>query len=170
MNPIPLETKSLLLTPQSRDEVRASIEQLPPEVRRELSPAGLVLLDGAGETDPWIHGFTIIHRQTGEAIGKCGFKGPPDAAGMVEIAYGIDPQHQGKGYATQSAAALVDYAFGSSLVSLVLAHTLPQPNASTRVLTKCGFTRAGEVIDPEDGPVWRWERSKPETRQNESGV
>ncbi len=40
------------------------------------------------------------------------------------------------------------------------AHTLPAPNASTRVLAKCGFERTGEVEDPEDGLVWRWERSK----------
>ncbi|MGH7631966.1 MAG: hypothetical protein ACREOF_21740 [Gemmatimonadales bacterium] len=30
-------------------------------------------------------------------------------------------------------------------------------NASARVLEKLGFRRLGEVIDPEDGPVWRWE-------------
>jgi ribosomal-protein-alanine N-acetyltransferase len=44
---------------------------------------------------------------------------------------------------------------------VVRAHTLPNPNASTRVLTKCGFHRVGEVIDPEDGLVWRWERNDP---------
>ena len=40
----------------------------------------------------------------------------------------------------------------------VRAHTLPQPSASTRVLTKCGFRHIGAVIDPEDGLVWRWEK------------
>jgi [ribosomal protein S5]-alanine N-acetyltransferase len=25
------------------------------------------------------------------------------------------------------------------------------------VLTKCRFERVGEVVDPEDGLVWRWE-------------
>ncbi len=39
-----------------------------------------------------------------------------------------------------------------------LAHTCPEPNASTRVLTKCGFRRVGEVMDPDDGLVWRWEK------------
>ena len=39
------------------------------------------------------------------------------------------------------------------------AHTLPTPNASTRVLAKCCFQYIGEVIDPEDGLVWRWERA-----------
>ena len=35
--------------------------------------------------------------------------------------------------------------------------------ASTRVLTKCGFSRIGEVIDPDDGLVWRWEKRLGET-------
>ena len=35
-----------------------------------------------------------------------------------------------------------------------------EANASTRVLTKCGFRHVGEVMDPEDGLVWRWEKHK----------
>jgi RimJ/RimL family protein N-acetyltransferase len=77
---------------------------------------------------------------------------------VVEISYGVDPEHQGKGYATEAARALTAYAFSSGMVRVVRAHTLPEPNASTRVLIKCGFHRIGEVIDPEDGLVWRWEK------------
>jgi [ribosomal protein S5]-alanine N-acetyltransferase len=102
----------------------------------------------------------MVHRETGIAIGKCGFKGPPAADGVVEIAYGVDPDQQGKGYATEAAEALVIYAFGDSRVRTVRAHTLPEGNASTRVLTKCGFRYIGEVIDPEDGLVWRWEKQR----------
>lgn len=79
---------------------------------------------------------------------------------MVEIAYGVDAAHRGKGYATQAADALVAYAFGSGQVQTVRAHTRPESNASTRVLGKCGFKFVDEVVDPEDGLVWRWERAK----------
>jgi RimJ/RimL family protein N-acetyltransferase len=41
-----------------------------------------------------------------------------------------------------------------------LAHPLPAANASTRVLGKCGFEPKGEVIDSEDGRVWRWEKTR----------
>ena len=44
-------------------------------------------------------------------------------------------------------------------VRLVCAHTLPESPASQGVLTKCGFKFAGERVDPEDGPVWRFERA-----------
>ena len=76
---------------------------------------------------------------------------------MVEIAYGIAPGYQKRGFATEAAGAGIDYAFKHPEVRLVRAHTLPAPSASTRVLAKCGFTFIGEVIDPEDGLVWRWD-------------
>ncbi|MDB6136324.1 MAG: hypothetical protein JWM59_4567 [Verrucomicrobiales bacterium] len=66
--------------------------------------------------------------------------------------------HQGRGYATQAARALTDYALGHPDLRTVRAYTLPERNASTRILTKCGFQNTGEVIDPDDGPGWRWER------------
>lgn len=74
--------------------------------------------------------------------------------------YGIVPSFQGVGYATEAAEALVAFAFRDDRVSTVRAHTLPEANASTRVLAKCGFAFTGEVVDPEDGPVWRWERAR----------
>jgi ribosomal-protein-alanine N-acetyltransferase len=151
-------TRNLQLVPRTRQEVRASIEQMAPEIRKEVSTTWLELLENSAEIDPWIHGFTLVHKNSGAAVGLCAFKGPPDAAGMVEIAYAIVPEHQGKGYATEAAAALVGYAFGSDQVQVVRAHTLPLVNASTRVLAKCGFQKLGEAIDPDDGLVWRWER------------
>ena len=79
---------------------------------------------------------------------------------MVEIAYGIVPGFQGHGCATEAAAAGVAFAFGDSRVRVVRAHTLPIANASTRVLAKCGFAHTGEVEDPDDGVLWRWERGR----------
>ena len=153
-----VQTQSLKLVPQTREEVRAYVEQMQPHERAEVSRAWLALLDGSSAIDPWIHGFVLVHRNTDSVIGKCGFKGPPGADGVVEIAYGVAPEHQGKGYATEAAQALVTYAFSSGQVRVVLAHTLPDSNASKRVLAKNGFRHTGEVIDPDDGLVWRWER------------
>lgn len=138
----------------------ASVEQMEPEVRAQVSPVWLELLKGSSLIDPWVHGFAMVHQAIQSAVGKCGFKGPPDSDGVVEIAYGVEPEHEGKGYATEAAAALVGYAFNDGRVRVVRAHTLPESSASARVLTKCGFRKIGEVIDPEDGLVWRWERTR----------
>jgi ribosomal-protein-alanine N-acetyltransferase len=124
-----------------------------------VSPDWLATLRTA-EPDPWRYGFFLVHTEAGSVIGTAGFKGPPDSTGTVELAYGIAPAFEGQGYATEAAAALVAFAFDSPLVDLVCAHTLPMVNASTRVLAKCGFHHVGTVDDPEDGPVWRWERSR----------
>jgi ribosomal-protein-alanine N-acetyltransferase len=98
-----------------------------------------------------------VRRDTGAVVGSCSFKGPP-VDGVVEIAYGIDPGHEGNGYATEVAGALVEYAFGRGEVRLVRAHTLPGGAASRRVLEKCGFRYVGETVDAEDGTVCRFER------------
>jgi ribosomal-protein-alanine N-acetyltransferase len=128
----------------------------------DVSPAWLAQLRAshAAPADVWLHGFALVHREDALVIGNAGFKGPPGDDGVVEIGYGIAPGYQGRGYATEAAAAIVAFAFESGRVRYVRAHTLPTPNASTRVLAKCGFKRLGEVVDPEDGLVWRWERAE----------
>ena len=48
-------------------------------------------------------------------------------------------------------------AFSEPTVTAVIAHTLPERNASTRVLEKAGFRFDGD--DQEEGEyVWRWVR------------
>ena len=126
-----------------------------------MSPQWLAALRAAvGQgPNPWRHGFFIIEKASGEIVGGAGFKGEPDAEGMVEIAYGVVSSREGRGYATEAARALIHFAARDPRVRTLRAHTLPEANASTRVLTKCGFVHIGPVVDPEDGPVWRWERS-----------
>ena len=134
------------------------VEAMVPSEKAQLSADWLARLRASTSADPWTHGFSLVHRDSEIVVGKGGFKGPPGADGVVEIAYGVVPDYQGKGYATEAAQALVAYAFSSGQVRVVRAHTFEKSNASTRVLTKCGFRHIGEVIDPEDGMVWRWEK------------
>jgi [ribosomal protein S5]-alanine N-acetyltransferase len=125
----------------------------------EVSPQWLEQLRTAREADPWSHGFAVLNPVVGQVIGSAGFKGPPDAEGVVEVAYGIVAGWQGKGCATAALSELMAFASADDRVRVLRAHTLPENNASTRVLAKNGFTKLGEVIDPEDGRVWRWERT-----------
>ena len=123
----------------------------------EVSAEFLARLNSAAKPDPWKDGFGILHVANNILIGFCSFTGPPSVDGSVEIAYGMAPGYQGRGHATEAARAIVDYAFASGRVRTIQAHTLPEDNASTRVLQKCGFTRSGEIMHPTDGTVWRWE-------------
>jgi [ribosomal protein S5]-alanine N-acetyltransferase len=143
---------------QSREDVNSMIEAMSSEEKAQLSADWLARFHASVDMDPWVHGFRVVRRADGAAVGACMFKGPPKD-GVVEIAYGIDHDQQGKGYATEAAHALVAYAMNSGEVSLVLAHTLPDSTASKRVLAKCGFRHVGEVMDPEDGLVCRFEKA-----------
>jgi RimJ/RimL family protein N-acetyltransferase len=139
------------------EEVFAFLENMSPSDRAEVSPDWIARVKASTAPDPWLHGFSIVHRASGAVIGSCGYKGHPDSDATVEIAYAVSEAHRGRGHATEAAGALVRFAFESGEVSVVRAHTLDAEGASARVLTKCGFAPLGQVIDPEDGLVWRWE-------------
>ena len=128
-------------------------------VSGEVSPAWIERLRASTSPDPWTLGFAVVHRDDERIVGSAAFKGPPDDDGVVEIAYGIAPGYQGRGLATEAAGALVAFALERVDVTAIRAHTLPEHNASGRVLAKNGFYQLGEVMDPEDGLVWRWERA-----------
>jgi RimJ/RimL family protein N-acetyltransferase len=137
------------------EAVLARIDALSPADRAEVSPEWLARMRSSAAS-PWTHGFTVVERASDSAVGSGGYKGPPDDEGMVEIAYGIEEAHRGRGYAKEVAAALTQHALDAD-VRLVRAHTRQENGASARVLERCGFLRVGEVIDPEDGLVCRWE-------------
>ena len=145
---------------ESTEAVLARVEAMSPADRAEVSPDWLERLRAAPTEDPWTHGFAMVERTSGAIVGSCGYKGPPGPDGVVEIAYGVKPGHRGRGYATEAAGALVRFAFDHDSVRLVRAHTRPENGTSGRVLAKCGFARVGEVVDPEDGLVCRWERGR----------
>jgi len=123
------------------------------------SPDFMTRLESAKQPDPWHFGFAVIHRSDNMLIGVGGFPGPADSDGAAEIAYAIAPSYQAKGYATEVAWALIEFASRNAKVRKIRAHTLAETNASTRVLEKCGFAKVGETIDPENNlTIWRWER------------
>jgi [ribosomal protein S5]-alanine N-acetyltransferase len=104
--------------------------------------------------------YLMVHREDNAVIGLCGYAGPPNEDGIVEICYGIAPSLGGRGLASEAAVAITSQAIARNDVNRLRAHTVPVHCASTRILMKCGFSHVGEVEDPEEGPVWRWELDK----------
>jgi RimJ/RimL family protein N-acetyltransferase len=162
MAKVVIPTARLELVLQTPNEVLAWVASLPPADRAEVSLEWIARVRSTSDGDSWSLSYKVVERATGAAVGGCAFKGPPDVAGMVELAYGIDHPHRGRGIATEVARALTEFAFADGRVRIVRGHTKPDNAASVRVLEKCGFRRVGEVIDPEDGPVVRWERGPAE--------
>jgi ribosomal-protein-alanine N-acetyltransferase len=86
-----------------------------------------------GFNPPWI---AYLAAQNDVIVGTCAFKGKPKD-GIVEIAYGTHAGHEGRGIATRMASRLVGIAQATDPAVRIIAQTLPEHNASTRVLTKC---------------------------------
>jgi [ribosomal protein S5]-alanine N-acetyltransferase len=117
-----------------------------------LEPVRAALAAGAGGTR-WGTRF-FITGDPPELVGWGGFKGPPED-GVVELGYEIAEARQGRGLATAATGAMVAEAFSDEGITAVIAHTLPERNASNHVLEKVGFGFDGEA--EEDGQVvWRY--------------
>jgi RimJ/RimL family protein N-acetyltransferase len=92
-------------------------------------------------------------------VGWGGFKGPP-VDGVVELGYEIAESRRGEGLATAATRAMLDEAFAEDGITTAIAHTLPEHNASTRVLEKAGFRLDGEAEEGGEA-VWRHRRDRP---------
>jgi RimJ/RimL family protein N-acetyltransferase len=130
-----------------------------PDAQDAITRSGSYLEANPASADWWMH--AIIHEADNQLIGTGGYKGEP-AGGMVEIGYELAPAWRGQGLATEAAQGLIDHAFARPDVDHVLAHTLPDANASTRVLKRLGMRFDGEVHDPDDGDIWRWRLDRPQ--------
>jgi RimJ/RimL family protein N-acetyltransferase len=121
---------------------------------REILAETCALLTRDPRPDPW--GSYVVRRGK-RTIGIAAFKSAPTPEGEVEIAYMTFPAYEGRGHATATIGALVDIAEAAGVAPF--AHTLPEENASNTALRRNGFVYAGEVDDPEDGLIWRWEKA-----------
>ena len=87
----------------------------------------------------------------GVVVGHGGFHGPPDADGVVEVAYSVDPLHRRRGYAKAMLRALLERADADPAVTAVRASIRPDNLGSRATIAGFGFRKVGEQWDPEDG-------------------
>ncbi|QTE28030.1 GNAT family N-acetyltransferase [Pengzhenrongella sicca] len=116
---------------------------------------------GQIEADPASAGWYVraaVDRADGVAVGHAGFHGPPDAAGMVEIGYTVDPTRRGRGLGHAIVAALLADAARQPAVRVVRASVSPTNAASLALVRRAGLVRVGEQWDDEDGLEWVFER------------
>jgi RimJ/RimL family protein N-acetyltransferase len=113
------------------------------------------------ETDPESEHWTasvVVDQTTGAAVGHAGFHAPPDANGLVEIGYSIDPLVRRQGYARATVVALLARCAAEPAVETVRATISPTNEASLATIADFGFTHVGEQIDDDDGLEYIFER------------
>ena len=111
-----------------------------------------LLLESADPTGQ----FILIDHSLALAVGLMGSKGGPNEQGDLEIGYGLNLEHWGRGYATEALRALLPHWQATRGVRRVTAETSVSNAASARVLEKCGFVRVGEDWNQDDGPLLLW--------------
>lgn len=139
-----------------------AIEYLELKLGCRAAPGGVLppefvkgYLSSARSHPDWLGCWAI---EDGLIVGSAGFKSAP-SDGVVEIGYGVSPDHEGKGIGTAMAGWMKAYGFSHGAMT-VRAHTLFEGYASQAILKKQGFKLKGQVLEPEDGLVLRWEVSQ----------
>ena len=119
-----------------------------------LFPMMVEMLQANPKAETW--SGLVVERASNVAIGQMGFKAAPSEDGSIELGYGINPSHWGRGYATEMVSALIGWATEQPDIKRITAETLADNLASIRVLEKLGFERMGQREDNE-GLLLLWQ-------------
>jgi len=112
------------------------------------------------DPEQWLWGARVLvtRADAPAVVGSVILNGRPDDTGTVEVAYGVDEDMQGQGYATEGTAEVVRWALAQPGVARVVAVTFPCHSASVRVLEKLGMVQSGHRETDMFGDLLMFER------------
>lgn len=90
--------------------------------------------------------FSVLLKD-GTYLGWCGLKYFPEN-GEVDLGYRFHRRHWGKGYATESSRACLEYGFETLKLKAIIARAMPENIASIKVMQNLGMTFKGMDNDP----------------------
>ena len=153
LTPLPAAAAEAL--PDDRSAAAAVIGSSLPDEWPQMDLLDVLPMQAAAEPAAERFGiWLMIERDTNTVVGDIGFMGPPDG-GVVEIGFSVVPDRRRRGYATEAARSLVDWAFADPAIREITARSEPENEASARVLSAAGFARIGEGRG-----VVRWRRTR----------
>ena len=94
-------------------------------------------------------------------VGSAGTGFPTGEPPTSVMGYGVYPEFESMGYATEAAQGLVAWAFGHPTVTIVRATIHSQNIGSRRVATKSGLHPTGQQVTTDDGLLDVWEIHRP---------
>lgn len=145
-----IETPRLLLRGFTKDDALWAYgiwnhpemgQYLPDEAKEEIDDEYIKQLEKLGEDDECCYLIPVL-KESLERVGTCSFMISEDKK-IYDIAYCVHKDFWGRGYATEIARGLIDYARGQGAEKVTI--VVSQENiASNRVARKCGGKIAGE--------------------------
>ena len=145
-----IQTKRLTIHPASDAEMRDLITHTDDEGLKLAYTEMLTMAVENPQYRQWYAAW-FIENADGKQVGELCFKGL-SADGTAEIGYGILPDFQNRGYATEAVKAVTDWALSQPGVNCITAETEADNLASQKVLLNCGFLATGE--QGEEGPLF----------------
>jgi len=102
---------------------------------------------------PW-SARAMVRREDRVMVGYVNFHGPPgvndiEAPGAAELGWSVFAAERRRGYATEAARRLMDWARDEHGVRRFISSTTPNNAPSLRVHDKLGFRRTGQIVDGE---------------------
>lgn len=157
----PLETERLLLRPyaagdfdalhaiQSSEVVARWLYHAPrgAEETRRLLRAKIAGGELHQEGD-WLSAAVTL-RSSGELVGDVALRWVSELHRCGEIGFAFHPDHQGRGYATEAARALLPFAFETLGLHRLIGRTEARNTGSARVLEKLGMRLEAHLVENE---------------------
>ena len=174
------ETPRLILRELQASDAEGIFEMdSDPEVHRYLGRQPITAIDQATDAitfvrkqyvDNGIGRWAVIEKATGNFAGWSGLKLITEATNghihYYDLGYRLARKYWGKGFATESARAAVDYGFNRLQAPAIYAMADIQNNASRHVLEKSGL-RINGIFDLEGDPHHWFELSRHEWEKSQ---
>jgi len=99
--------------------------------------------------------LAVILKETNEFVGWAGLAYLPEFD-KIDLGYRLKKEFWGCGIATESSKAIIDYAFNTLNLDLIIAIALPENKASIRVMQKVGmvFDKQAPYDEHIQNAIW----------------
>lgn len=165
LKPLPAHAAAAL--PEGREEVCRALGARLDAAWPDLGLLGVLRRQADMSAETECFGVWVMIERDGDCVvGDIGFHEPPDEAGTIEIGYSVIPSRRRRGYTTEAANALVEWALSQPSVRVVVAGCDLENEPSIRTLERVGFHRSGEV----NGELrWRYDVRSPSAPRGSFG-
>lgn len=92
--------------------------------------------------NPGVH-LVIANLMTGEYLGQCDLMNITSYSHKAEMAIVLEPEHRGKGYASEAIDLLLELAFDHMNLNRIYLRVFAENQPAIKCYDRCGFVREG---------------------------